>query len=160
MEISVKSASQDRTKRMERQIVDVHYSWICSPRKSYESMEMDIKTTRVTDSSLKRGKGWPEFYTEAKCRMPAFNVEMWLEHRAREALLFYCMLVTQSCPTLCDPTDCNPPSRHLNWVRHGLLIRILRLSIGWPGFPVHHQGELMICCGFQFIGIEGEFDDW
>lgn len=41
---------------MERQIVDVHYSWIYS-RKSYESMEMDIKTTKVTDSSLKRGKG-------------------------------------------------------------------------------------------------------
>ena len=57
METSVESASQGRTKRMERQIVDIHYSWICSPRKFYESMEMDIKTTRVTDSSHKRGKG-------------------------------------------------------------------------------------------------------
>lgn len=52
MEISVKSAP-GQNKRMERQIVDVHYSWICSPRKSYESMEMDIKTTRVLILPLK-----------------------------------------------------------------------------------------------------------
>lgn len=57
METSVKSALQGRTERMERQIADIHYSWICSPRKFYVSIEMDIKTTKVTDSSLKRGKG-------------------------------------------------------------------------------------------------------
>ena len=41
-----------------------------------------------------------------------------------------CMLVTQSCPALCDLTDCNPPgssvhgilqARILEWVCHILL---------------------------------------
>ena len=34
----------------------------------------------------------------------------------------YCVLVTQSCPTLCDPTDCSPPGSS---VRGILQVRIL-----------------------------------
>ena len=28
-------------------------------------------------------------------------------------LILYCVLVTQSCPTLCDPMDCSPPGSSL-----------------------------------------------
>ena len=42
--------------------------------------------------------------------------------------LFVCMLVTQSCPTLCDPTDCSPPGFSV----HGILqARILE----WIAIP-------------------------
>ena len=35
---------------------------------------------------------------------------------------------TQSCPTLCDPLDCNPPGFSVHWI---LQARILK----WIAFP-------------------------
>ena len=68
------------------------------------------------------------------------------------------MSVTQSCPTLCDPMDCNPPgssvheilqARTLEWVCHFLLQRIFPTQASNPGLPqcrqilyhLSHQGS-------------------
>ena len=56
--------------------------------------------------------------------------------------------VTQSCPTLCDPMDCNPPgssvheilqARTLEWVCHFLLQRIFPTQASNPGLPQCRQ---------------------
>ena len=49
-----------------------------------------------------------------------------LEHRQNKLKGCYCCLVTQLCPTLCDPMDCNP---------HALLyMRFFRQKY-WSGLP-------------------------
>ena len=42
-------------------------------------------------------------------------------------------LVTQSCPTLCDPVDCHPPGSSL----HGVL-----QARNWSGLPCPPPGDL------------------
>ena len=42
------------------------------------------------------------------------------------------MLITQSCPTLCNPTDCNPPGSSV----HGILPEY------WGGLPFPPPGDL------------------
>ena len=43
-------------------------------------------------------------------------------------ILCVCMLVTQSCPTLCDPMDCSPPGSSVHGIHH---VRILE----WVAMP-------------------------
>ena len=52
----------------------------------------------------------------ASCRRPpSCHVLTWWRERALP--LTSCCLVTQSCPALCDPTDCRPPGSSV----HGIL---------------------------------------
>ena len=61
------------------------------------------------------------------------------------------VLVTQLCPTLCDPADCSPPSRILwlwNYSRQEYRSGLPFPSPGdlpnpgiEPGFPMGHQGR-------------------
>ena len=67
-----------------------------------------------------------------------------------------CVLVSQSCPTLCDPTNCSPPgfsvyrilqTRILEWIAIPLLQRIF-LTQGWnPGLL--HCRQILYCLSYQ-----------
>ena len=51
-----------------------------------------------------------------------FNLSKWLQEETEHMNICVCVLVTQSCPTLCDPMDCSPPGSS---VRGILQARIL-----------------------------------
>ena len=55
-------------------------------------------------------------------------------------LLCVCVLVAQSCPTLCDPTDCGPPVSSV----HGILqARILEwIAITFSGGSSQHRDQI------------------
>ena len=56
-------------------------------------------------------------------QLKTFKYPFWLYN-----ILYVCLLVTQSCPTLCDPMDCCPPGSSV----HGILqARILE----WVAMP-------------------------
>ena len=38
------------------------------------------------------------------------------------------MLVIQSCPTLCDPTDCSPPGSPVHWVFQARILELVAVS--------------------------------
>ena len=61
----------------------------------------------------------------------------------------YCVLVTQSCPTLCDPTDCSPPGSS---VRGILQVRILE----WIAMSFS-RGSSRLRDRTQVFGITGRF---
>ena len=48
-------------------------------------------------------------------------------------LPFVCILVTQSCPTLCDSMDCSPPGKDTRVGCHSLLQRIFPTQGSSPG---------------------------
>ena len=64
-------------------------------------------------------------------------------------IISYCVLVTQSCPTLCDPTDCSPPGSS---VRGILQVRILE----WIAMSFS-RGSSRLRDRTQVFGITGRF---
>ena len=48
-------------------------------------------------------------------------------------LIVLCVLVTQLCPTLCDPTDCSPPTA---------LTMVFSRQEYWSGLPFPSPGGL------------------
>ena len=71
------------------------------------------------------------------------------------------MLVTQSCPTPCDPMDCSPPGFSVHGKNtevgcHFLLQRISLIQESNPGllhrrqilYGLSHKGRLLLCRGF------------
>ena len=64
-------------------------------------------------------------------------------------ILYACVLVTRSCPTLCDPMDCSPPSSFV----HGIFqARILEwLAISFSGGSSQPKDQTGISC------VEGRF---
>ena len=38
---------------------------------------------------------------------------------------FYCFLVSQSCPTLCNPMDCSPPDSSVHGIKKFMLIVVV-----------------------------------
>ena len=49
------------------------------------------------------------------------------------------VLVTQSCPTLCDPMDCNPPDSSI----HGILQAII---LEWVAIPSQLRDWTQLSC--------------
>ena len=47
---------------------------------------------------------------------------------APESSLCLCMLVTQSCPTLCDPMDCSPPGSSVHEVFQARILEWIAIS--------------------------------
>ena len=56
------------------------------------------------------------------------------EEQLPEKMLYVCVLLTQSCWTLCDPTDCSPP---------GSLCMGLSRQEYWSGLPFSFPGDLL-----------------
>ena len=78
------------------------------------------------------------------------------------------MLVSQSCPTLCDPTNCSPPgfsvygilqTRILEWIAILLLQRIFLTQAWNPGLL--HLRQILYCVKKSFpllcIQLKQEF---
>ena len=80
------------------------------------------------------------------------------ETPGKPQFLYTCVLVSQSCPTLCDPTNCGPPgsavhgifqARILEWVA----IPFSRGSCGPQGSNagLPHCGQILNCLSYQGI---------
>ena len=54
--------------------------------------------------------------------------------RYQIVITLFCCLVNKSCPTLCDPVGCSPPSSSVHWVSQA------RRILEW--FPFHSPGHL------------------
>ena len=98
-----------------------------------------------------------------------YHNTLWNEYETYQNSLFYTVvvgymhacLVTQSCPTLCDPFDCNPAcsslhgifqarilewiaipsSRESSWLRDQTHINLCLLHCRWILHPLCHQGS-------------------
>ena len=70
---------------------------------------------------------FPETSSQTPCMMA-----LW--HCLIVVIQSLCVLVTQSCPTLCDSMDCSPPGFFV----HG----ILQARIHWSGLPFPSPGTL------------------
>ena len=44
-------------------------------------------------------------------------------------------LVAQSCPTLCDPMDCNPPGSSVHWIFQARILEWVAISFSRGGLP-------------------------
>ena len=79
--------------------------------------------------SLSRGSSWPRDLTQVSCIAGQCFV-VWATRESPSHSNVLC-LVSQSCPTLCDPMDCSPPGSCV----HGILqARILEwLPCPTPG---------------------------
>ena len=63
--------------------------------------------------------------------------------------------VTQLCPTLCDPMDCNPPCFSVHGILHARIFEWVDLpsprNLPDPGIePTSHQGCILSPCLFNF----------
>ena len=64
---------------------------------------------------------------------------------------YVCVLVAQSCPTLCDPMDCSPPSSSVHGIFQARILEWVAISFSrefsWPGVelgsPVSQTDSLM-----------------
>ena len=47
-----------------------------------------------------------------------------------------CMLVTQSCQTLCNPMDCGPPGSSVHGILQARILELVNISFSRPGSAV------------------------
>ena len=59
-------------------------------------------------------------------------------------LLFICVLVAQSCPTLCNPMDCSPPGSSVHAILQVRILKCVAISFSrgfsWPGIKPSSSG--------------------
>ena len=66
------------------------------------------------------------------------------------SLCCYCYLVTQSCPTLCDPMDCSPPGSSVHGISQARILEWVAISSSrgssWP-----RDQTYVSCIGRQIL---------
>ena len=80
-----------------------------------------------------KGAGQLQQRTRPGWLLKAYYIEQGENKEGAICLLGDVLLVTQSCPTLCDPADCSPPGSSVRG--------ILQASI-WGGLPFPSPGDL------------------
>ena len=76
----------------------------------------------------------------------------WLNGNGHESVL-----VAQSCPTLCDPTDCSPPSSSVPGISQARILE--QVAISCTGGSPQPRGRTQVSCtagGFFTLGYEFE----
>ena len=68
----------------------------------------------------------------------------------KEIGYFYsCVLVTQSCPTLCDPIDCSPPGSSVYGIFRARILEWVAISFSWKHVEKHVSTSMFIMIRLQ-----------
>ena len=60
------------------------------------------------------------------------------------------MLITQSCPTLCNPTDCNPPGSSVHVISQARILEWIAISFS-RGFSQPRDQTQVSCIAGRFF---------
>ena len=58
-------------------------------------------------------------------------------------IISVCMLVAQSCPTLCDPMDCSPPASSVHGIFQARVLEWVAVSSSRGSFPTQGSNPLL-----------------
>ena len=61
-----------------------------------------------------------------------------------------CALVAQSCPTLCDPTDCGPPGCSVRWILQARILEWVAIPFSRGSFRPRDRTEVSRTAGRLF----------
>ena len=78
----------------------------------------------------------------------SFHTRAWASERLSlrhlpfiESIFWFVCLVTKSCPTLCDPMDCNPPGSSVHGISQARILEWVAISLSrgssWPRDRTH-----------------------
>ena len=74
--------------------------------------------------------------------------DMFLLNLSRK--MYVCMLMSQSCPTLCDPMDCGPPCFSVHWIFQVRILEWVAISSSGGIFPTQ-ECTYIFCIGRQSL---------
>ena len=102
----------------------------CSPPGSSVHGILQARTLERVAISFSRGSSWPRDQTWVSWIAGIFFT-IWATREAPK------VLVTQSCPTFCDPMDCSLPGSSVHGKGHEFLLELheivcVKLSLFWP----------------------------
>ena len=64
---------------------------------------------------------------------------------APDCVLYMCAQLLQSCPTLCDPVDCNPPGFSHHGILQARILERLAISFSRGSFPTQGLNPHLLC---------------
>ena len=62
------------------------------------------------------------------------------------------MLISQSCPTLCDPMDCNPPGSSVHGISQAIILEWIAISFSRGSSQPRDQTQVS-CIAGRFFSI-------
>ena len=112
-----------------------HFSYwqIVSPGEPTTARRLNYHTSSY------RGEMWYDIPYLQNLKRDDTNVRQKETHRLRERTYgCLCVLVPQSCPTLCSPVDCSPPGSSIHGILQARILELVCQSIlSRESLPVH-----------------------
>ena len=67
--------------------------------------------------------------------------------------VYMCVLVAQSCPTLCNPMDCSPPGSSVNGILQARILEWVSISYSRASFQLRDR-TWVSCIAGRFFTVE------
>ena len=83
---------------------------------------------------------------------PGLKQKKWFQNSFRFIEQYICMLVAQSCPSLCDPTDCSPPGFSVHGILQARILECVAIPFS-RGTSQPRDWTLVSCISGRFFTV-------